>query len=113
MPAGIGYKQPLITDNPWRPFVDQDFGRAFSAYRPTGGSRNFIDFFRGERGRVEDEYERELARGALMGRAPTTNPTDFLANYDFLRRYNQLSNRQRGTASPSGLNPSLRFNLPR
>ena len=108
MPAGIGYKQPLITDNPWRPFVDQDFGRAFSAYRPTGGSRNFIDFFRGERSRVEDEYER-----ALRGQAPTTNPTDFLANYDFLRRYNLLSNRQRGTASPSGLNPSLRFNLPR
>jgi len=99
----------------WEGFLDQDFSRAFSAFRPRRGSSNYLDFFRRpeEERRAEQDFNQRQNLLAFTGNAPNLTPTDFLDEYDFMRRYQTRSNRQRGFRSASSLNPSLSFNLPR
>ena len=100
-----------LEGNPWAFFLDEDFNRAFDAFRPRQGSQNFLDYTLG-RGRTDalTAFNSANAQLALAGQAPNLEPTSFLQDFDFMDRFRNLPREDRGE-DDRRFRPITRFGL--
>ncbi len=98
--------------NIYRDWLEETPRALYGALRPQAGSPSFLDYFRSSQGesRVWDDYWTRLGRMALGGQAPSLNPSDFLANYQYGQEYQKLSPSQRG-AGAGQYGGRLRWNV--
>jgi hypothetical protein len=91
-------------------FLEDSPDILFQALRPMRGSSSFVNYWRARQGDVFRDYLGGLGRQALSGVTPSGTQTQFLQNYPFLQRFNELGPSARGTQT-SRFNPRVRFNV--
>ena len=98
----------MAEQNPWKFWLEEQPQAAHGAFRPQTGSRNFMDYWRGQQGNVRGDYMGQLGQMASGGQPPSLNWTDYLQNYPFMAEWMRMSPGQRGAAR----SPSMRWNIP-
>ncbi|MBT9158750.1 MAG: hypothetical protein DDT36_01769 [Firmicutes bacterium] len=94
----------------WKYWLEEFPQAAYEAFRPRTGPETFLDYWRGQGGRVRDDYMGALGQQALRGEPPSLSFVDFLGNYPFMQRWLGMSPERRGF-SPGRYAPRMRWNM--
>jgi len=95
--------------NPWAPWLEEFPSAQYGASIPKG-TPSFMDYWRGQQGRVQQEYMTTLGQQAMGGEPPSMRFGSFLENYPFMQRYQMMSPQRRGL-SYGRFAPSLRWRV--
>lgn len=95
--------------NPWGMWLEDYPGALYGASIPQG-TPSFMDYWKGQYGRVQQDYMTSLGQMAMAGEPPSMRFSSFLQQYPFMQRYNLMSPRQRGI-NRGRFAPSLSWRL--
>ena len=99
-----------MPENPWKWFLEETPEALYGAMRPRQGTSPFMDYWRGQEGRVWGDYMGALGQQAMAGEAPSMFYQDFLGQYPWMDYWRRMSPGQRGER-PSMYAPGLRWNV--
>jgi len=98
----------MMNNNIWQWWLEETPEALYGAMRPRQGGRSFLDYWRGQEGRVWGDYMAQLGQMAMAGQPPSLHYQEFLGDYPWTQYWQGLSPGERGERR-STFAPSLRW----